>query len=195
MLEPVKTKYGDALSWADLIVYAGQVAIESSTAASGSTVALTGGRTDATDGSGSEYLNAWYGYNGTIAQIHEFAKISVLTEMEVVALGARPRSAVLMGLQGYGVYTTDPKQLSKEYFSLLLGGVNGGQWQPVTVDGVTQYKLQGEEVYVTNSDLNVVYQQSLANYAEQLAADDALFTATFYSAWSKLMDADLFFAH
>ena len=50
LLAPVKRKFGDKLSWADLIVLAGTDAL-----APGSP--FCGGRTDATDGEGSAYPN------------------------------------------------------------------------------------------------------------------------------------------
>jgi catalase-peroxidase len=59
LLEPVKNKYGDGLSWADLIVLAGSVAVKALGAPSD--LPFCGGRTDAPDGAGwrpLEYGNA-----------------------------------------------------------------------------------------------------------------------------------------
>jgi catalase-peroxidase len=47
VLEPIQVKHRDALSWADLIVLAGQVAVEE---AGGKSVKFCGGRVDAKDG-------------------------------------------------------------------------------------------------------------------------------------------------
>ena len=53
VLEPVKISYQN-LSWADLIVLAGTIALEE---ASGVKYEFCGGRSDALDGSGSSFLN------------------------------------------------------------------------------------------------------------------------------------------
>ena len=55
LLDPIKSEFGDALSWADLIILAATTALE--LAANISIPFCTAGRVDAEDGSGWEFLS------------------------------------------------------------------------------------------------------------------------------------------
>lgn len=88
---PVKARFGEGLSWADLIVLAGTVALE---AAGGRSLPFCGGRTDAEDGAGSEGLGLRVsGATADAAQLKEAARLLGLTARG----GARP-GAMLRGI-------------------------------------------------------------------------------------------------
>jgi len=94
LLEPVKNKYGDSMSWADLIVLAGNIAaIE---AGAPKSLAFCPGRADATDGLGWEklsFINAEDPVN-VVAVVDRF-ELQGLTPQEFVALSpliAQPTS-------------------------------------------------------------------------------------------------------
>ena len=55
LLDPIKSEFGDALSWADLIILAATTALE--LAANISIPFCTAGRVDSEDGSGWEFLS------------------------------------------------------------------------------------------------------------------------------------------
>jgi len=108
MLEPVKDAFGKGLSWADLIVLAGYVALES---AGGKPMKFCGGRTDATDGSGSVGLELTYPKGtDTLAALRDTKKIMGLSSREMVALTGG-REAVL---------STSPAKVSNQWLKMKL---------------------------------------------------------------------------
>jgi catalase-peroxidase len=85
-LEPVKNKFGDGLSWADLIVLAGNVAAKSRGAPQD--LPFCPGRTDASDGTGWEMLGD-RGYDDhpkTVQDVVDRNDLRGLTDQEYVAL-------------------------------------------------------------------------------------------------------------
>jgi len=188
LLQSVKDGF-DNLSWADLIVLAGTVALEK---ASGSSYSFCGGRTDASDGSGSAMLQPNGNYSVDFNQIRRDAQLLGLTEREIVALAARLRSPGQMGRTGFfGSYTSDPTSLSNEYFNTLLSET----WVPFTVpsSGNIEYLAQGtQNVYMTLYDLNLRWDATFLAIAQEYAADSTLFLGEFQRAWTKLMNIDRF---
>jgi len=84
-LQPIKDKFGDGLSWADLIVLTGNVAVKELGAPKD--IPFCGGRTDAVDGAGWEPLK--WGNAEPPTSIQEMAdrnNLRGLTDKEFVAL-------------------------------------------------------------------------------------------------------------
>ncbi len=187
LLDGVKTQFGTGLSYADLIVLAGTVALEQAT---GTTMAFCGGRTDASDGSGAAYLASATNYNATIQQVQDTAVLMGLSTAEWVVLQARPRSAEQMGRVGYsGSWNADPSTLSNAYFTTLLTET----WQQTTSPaGNVQYQAAGKQLFMTPMDLALRWDPTLMSIAQMYAADNTLFLSDFAVAWTKVMNADRF---
>eukprot|EP00993_Chasmostoma_nieuportense_P003499 NODE_420_length_2265_cov_212.353601_g391_i0.p1 GENE.NODE_420_length_2265_cov_212.353601_g391_i0~~NODE_420_length_2265_cov_212.353601_g391_i0.p1 ORF type:complete len:710 (+),score=73.35 NODE_420_length_2265_cov_212.353601_g391_i0:57-2186(+) len=187
-LSPIKQRFGPALSWADLIVYAGQVAIEESTGAS---LEFCPGRTDASDGSGTETQRPRFFPNDPLTELRESQALLGLTARELVALKGQPRSAAYQQLQGYaGSWMSTQQSLPNAYFTLLLGEV----WEPYTnpVSGQAQYKARGKDLFMLPTDLWIRYDAEYEAIAQEFASDSQLFLREFQSAWTKVMIADRF---
>jgi len=191
VLRTVKTQFGSGLTWADLIVFAAQVAIED---ASGLQLPFCPGRSDASNGAGSSFLTppASLNYSATISEIDQQLRLSGLSWSDTVALQARLRSPVLMAKAGYfGTFTSNPSVLSNKYFDTLLSGWDAGNWT-VVHKPQKEFQLQHQPIYVTPSDLNVIFDENLQPIAMQLASDNKLFLNTFATAWTKLVSLDRF---
>lgn len=181
LLQPIKNEFGSKLSWADLIVLAGTVALED---ASGTTMDFCAGRSDAEDGLGSEYL-APRSFTDPALTLSEQRKLFWMSEREMVALQGRLRSVVQLEMKGFnGSYTTDPSELSNNYFKILLNN----DW--VKDSKVGQYKSVNGSLYMLDSDLVIKADSTLAAIAQEFAGNNTLFLEEFKSAWTKLLNAD-----
>ena len=202
VLRPVYDQFNDngfSLSWADLIVLAGTVALEEAVDVSKrSTTArkphddldFCGGRTDASDGKGSNFLPPNGNYSLTVSEMKAVARQLGLSHDQAVALSARLRSPSQMARLGYfGSWTTNPTSLSNEYFITLLNN----DWQPFALpNGLSQYKAVGQQLFMTQTDLNLKYDATYLAIAQEFASDNDLFLLTFQSAWTQVMNADRF---
>eukprot|EP00471_Norrisiella_sphaerica_P000034 CAMPEP_0184479338 /NCGR_PEP_ID=MMETSP0113_2-20130426/1103_1 /TAXON_ID=91329 /ORGANISM="Norrisiella sphaerica, Strain BC52" /LENGTH=674 /DNA_ID=CAMNT_0026857397 /DNA_START=164 /DNA_END=2188 /DNA_ORIENTATION=+ len=192
-LTPVKDKFGKGLSWADLIVLAGSVAVE---VASGNMTNLSfcGGRTDAEDGLGSQYLTPRV--TGDITdELHVFRDtitVMGLTLREFTALsGAHSFGRMHANVSGYqGAWTPDPTVLSNDYYQVLLSET----WEPVSDASKEKkyFKAAGKELYMLKTDLMLLADPELRAFVEEFANSEKTFLDAFVSAWVKLMNADRF---
>jgi len=207
MLSEVKSKYQD-LSWADLIVLAGNVGIELS---GGNEMKFCGNRTDALDGNGWELLqingnfsaypfdldpNTPHQYFAAAMLIRSSMLSMGLSISEMVALAARPRSSAQLQRLGYNspgsnTWTGEnATKVSNLYFNLLLRE----SWVPVQAPS-NQYELQaGSNTTITMLPVDLVnkYEADFKAVVESFASDNALFLSSFASAWTKLMNSDRF---
>lgn len=188
VLEPIKAKFGSSLSHADLIVLAGQTALE---AAGAPSTAFCPGRTDATDGSGSENLEPReWSYETTLQGLRYRQKLLDLTDHEMVVLHGMMRSEVLLNHSGTIAWTGDPTVLSNAYFTTLVSH----SWQQYTNPSTTekQYKAKDADIYMLPTDVAFLQDASYMTIVQDFASDNTFFLAQFVTAWNKMMVADRF---
>ncbi|MFB9645836.1 catalase/peroxidase HPI [Microbacterium terregens] len=204
---------GKKVSLADLIVLAGNAAVEQAARAAGveAEVDFHPGRTDATqeqtDAESFTYLEPaadgfrnYYGRSAVLPQEHHLIdKANLLTlsapEMTVLVGGLRVLGANWDGSE-YGVFTDRPGVLTNDFFVRLLD--LGTTWTPLdpgsqafegTQDGSGAVVGRGTRVdllFGSNSELRAV--------AEVYASDDAQqkFVRDFVAAWGKVTELDRF---
>jgi len=210
-LKPVKDAHPD-LSWADLIVLAGTIAVEQAAGVKpgagqivGSPFEFCPGRTDAADANGTDHLSP-RNYKTPMIAVKDNPVVQGLTPREAVVLAAKPRSPAQMKARGYsaGSWTTNPAQLSNEYFKVLMGL----DWQNATAAGyeyrapvtaaaallgkATTKDMEGRLLYLTPQDIAIKQDPELAAIAKEYAADNNLFLKDFAAAWNKAMNVDRF---
>ena len=180
VLTPIKQAYGDKLSWADLIVLAGNIAIEKF---SGQTYNFCPGRSDATDGSGSEMLDKMI-YPTILAEFKDRSYLMGLTNREAVALQARFRSLESQKILGYkGTWMKDT--WGSTYFKLLINE----KWNRISDQEFVSEN--SNDIYMMNSDFILVDEPYLS-IVQEFAGDEKAFYTEFQNGWTKLMNADRF---
>ncbi|MBF9336184.1 catalase/peroxidase HPI [Microbacterium lacticum] len=207
---------GTPVSLADLIVIAGNAAVEKAASDAGVEVEVPfhAGRTDAsqeqTDVESFAYLepaaDGFRNYQGPLAEMpaeyHLLDKANLLTltapEMTVLVGGLRVLGANWDG-SPYGVFTERPGVLTNDFFVNLLD--LGTTWKPLDPGSHAFAGAKdgsGEKVGVgTRVDLLFGSNSELRALAEVYASDDAAekFVRDFAAAWGKVTELDRFDLH
>eukprot|EP00040_Diaphanoeca_grandis_P010556 m.54090 g.54090 ORF g.54090 m.54090 type:complete len:782 (-) comp21864_c0_seq1:160-2505(-) len=185
-LQPVKTTFGTSLSWSDLIVLAGNVAIEK---AGGNRMDFCGGRTDAVDGAGSIGLEPRVSgaYTDKVALIKDSFTVMGLSDEEAVAImGLNSLGNIGMGFAG--MRSIDPNTLSSNYFKLILETA----WTTTGVGATQHFVAPDSSTHMLKTDLTLKYDAIYAGFAGDYAVDNARFLKDFAQVWTSLMNADRF---
>ncbi len=210
-LEGIQAGFGKAVSMADLIVLAGNAAVEAAAKAGGVDVSVpfTGGRGDATAEQTDEesfgplepiadgFRNYSQGALGISAEEMLVDKANLLglsaPEMTVLIGGMRALGANT-GNTDHGVLTDKPGTLSNDFFVNLLD--MGTVWAPLTAAADAfegKDRATGDKKWTaTRVDLIFGSHSQLRALAEVYAQDDAKekFVKDFVAAWTKVMMAD-----
>ena len=192
-------------SIADIIIYAGNIAIEK---ASGVEVPFVKGRGDATQENTDIYSFAvlepisdgfrnFHKNNISISpeeMMLDKAQLLGLTASEMVVLVGGLRSLGISN-NGYGLFTKKINELSNDYFNLLLD--MSVKWSPNGTGNsyIATDRITGDEVRTASRiDLALGSNSQLRALVEVYASNDSLekFKNDFVLAWNKVMNADLF---
>ena len=192
-------------SVADIIIYAGNLAIEKS---SGVEVPFSKGRGDATqENTDIDSFDVLEPHSDGFRNFHKNDLLSdpeemLLDKAHMLGLTATEMVVLIGGLRslgissnGYGLFTNDVNTLSNDYFKILLD--MSVKWSPngtgnsfVATDRISGKKLRN----ASKIDLVLGSNSQLRAIVEVYASDDAedKFKCDFIDAWNKVMNADRF---
>jgi catalase-peroxidase len=203
---------GKKISLADLIVLAGDAAVEKAAADAGVsvTVPFTPGRTDAsdeqTDTESFVHLepraDGFRNYLGKGQQLP--AEYLLVDKANLLTLSAPQMTVLVGGLRvlganydgsKLGVFTDRPGVLTNDFFVNLVD--YDTTWTPTAEDATTfEGRTADGEVKWTGSRVDLIFgsNSELRALAEVYGSDDAqeMFVRDFVAAWTKVMNADRF---
>lgn len=191
LLAPTKFKYGNALSWGDLIVLAGSVAIEEM---GGPEMDFCGGRVDAYEGYSIEELDTSMIYvnagNTSAADVREKFQKMDMNDQETVALigGGHAFGKCHAARSGFeGAWTSNPSEFSNEYFLFLT------QLEYEQKDIPGQFEtMVGDKTYIMlHGDVVLLDDTDFRHWVDEYANDEDLLFWDFKAAWEKLMNRDM----
>lgn len=157
MLEPVKEEFGGELSWADLIVLAGNVAVKR--AGAPDWLPFCPGRVDATDGTGWKSL-AFGNSNAPVSindMVERFQRQG-LSSKEFVALS-------------WTMSNSSRKELSTRHLSDILSGRNGQDDSVLAVGLKTHPQLRTWAEYYVSAGDNILKDDFALAWTKMMNAD------------------------
>ncbi|KQS59118.1 hydroperoxidase [Geodermatophilus sp. Leaf369] len=214
VLEGIKADFdasaadGRKVSFADLVVIAGNAGVEKAAADAGTqlTVPFTPGRTDATQEQTDEDSFSWMelrtdGFRNVTGKGEMLpAEYLLVDRANLLGLSAPEMTVLVGGLRvlgannggsAQGVLTSRPHTLTNDFFVNLLDMEN--TWKPVG-DGSYEARDTAGQVVWTGSRIDLLFgsNSELRAVAEVYAQGDSAekFTRDFVAAWTKVMELD-----
>jgi len=193
ILEQVKLEFGDSLTWADLIVLAGNVALEE---AGAPTMDFCGGRSDANINEEDpvsknlEYMNREFyvegRMNATVDDLEQYTLLLGLNAREFTAImGAR----ALGQIPSYnGMRTNTPTKLGSAYYQNLVSE----QWRPQAGSDGAYTAAGSSGLTMLRDDILLISAPQYKAIVQEFAGDESAYLATLAAAWTKMMNADRF---
>jgi catalase (peroxidase I) len=199
LLQDIKNKYGDGLSWADLIMLAGNTGLEE---ASGGILKIpfTGGRVDALESEipYPDYLELRLNggdQDDTVDIMKDVMLVWGLSMREGVALIAGGHSIGRMheNRNGFvdGSWTTNPTKFDTEYLSNLLTLKWNKMHQGTDLIQYNATNADGKVLYMLRTDLNMRFDAEFESIAEEFLSVPENFYEEFLNAWTKITTADV----
>ncbi|GAA2548451.1 catalase/peroxidase HPI [Mycolicibacterium diernhoferi] len=212
-LEEIQAASGTGVSFADLVVLAGNVGIETAAKAAGHEVSVpfTSGRGDATqeqtDVESFSYLEPKIdGFRNFLGKgLRLPAEFYLIDRANLLNISGPELTALVGGLRvldtnhggtKHGVFTERPGALTNDFFVNLLDMAT--EWKPSPADDGTYVgtdRATGAQKYTgTRNDLLFGSNSQLRAWAEVYAENgaEAKFVNDFVAAWAKLANADRF---
>ncbi|WP_299589837.1 catalase/peroxidase HPI [uncultured Tateyamaria sp.] len=208
-LEPIAAETGASV--ADVIVLAGNVAVEAAAKAAGHDIAVpfTPGRGDATDemtdGPSFDVLEPFSdGFrNWHMDGVAKSAEDMLVDRSQLMGLTGQEMTVLLGGMRvlgtnyggtAHGVFTDRVGQLTNDFFVNLTD--MSYEWKPAAggTYEICERATGNTKFTATRADLVFGSNSILRSYAEVYAQDDnaGKFAADFVAAWTKVMNADRF---
>jgi catalase-peroxidase len=213
VLEGIQAEFENGISMADLIVLAGNAAVEQAAKDGGHDVSVpfTQGRVDATeemtDAEGFEALEpAADGFVNYYAPVHDATPEGLLVDKaHLLGLSAPEMTALFGGMRAmgmnydgsrHGVFTNRPGVLSTDYFVNVLD--LGTKWSATSEDETSfeGHDRKTNKLKFTGTRVDLIFgsNSELRSYSEVYASNGAekKFVNDFVNAWAKVMNADRF---
>jgi catalase-peroxidase len=204
LLSGVKEKYGDSLTWADLIVLSGTAALEDAAARAGTpiTIPFYGGRSDAdpSDESTPWYLESrLYGgeEDDTLDVVNDVMMVWGLSKRQFVALlgGGHGIGQMHYDRSGFndGSWVVNQESLDNEFFRNLLNLDWVVSWpNSPNIEYSAVEPVSGKTLYMLKTDMQLLYDPEYKAIVQEFATDNDAFLKDFSDAWAQVMIADMY---